>query len=129
MKLKSSLLAALLLCATAAPAFAAVSVAIGEPGFFGRIDIGGGPPPVLINPQPIVAVPGPVVYPGSPIYLRVPPDHQRNWRRYCRNYNACGQPVYFVHEDWYRNVYAPRYHHDDHRRYDDHRHDHDHDHH
>lgn len=127
-----SLFAALLLSAAAIPAFAAVSVSIGEPGFYGRINIGGGPPPVLINPQPIIVAPGPVPYPGSPIYLRVPYEHQRNWARYCRNYNACGQPVYFVHDDWYRNVYAPRYYHDDRRYYDhdhydrDRRYDHDH---
>ncbi len=125
MKLKRSLFAALLLSAAAVPALAAVSIGIGEPGFYGRIDLGGGPPPQVINQAPVIIAPGPVAYPGSPIYLRVPYDHQRNWARYCGRYGACGQPVYFVHEDWYRNVYAPRYHHDDHRydrRYDHDRH-------
>jgi hypothetical protein len=127
MKLKRSLFAAVLLAAAAVPAFAqvAVGVGIGEPGFYGRINIGGGPPPQVINAAPVIIAPGPVAYPGSPIYLRVPYEHQRNWRRYCANYGACGQPVFFVHEDWYRNVYAPRYYHHDDRRYYDHDH-HDH---
>ena len=45
----------------------------------------------------------------APIYLRVPPGHQRNWGRYCANYGACGQPVYFVQDNWYRDVYSPYY--------------------
>jgi hypothetical protein len=114
------------------PAMAAVSVSIGEPGFFGRINIGGGePPPQVYNPAPVIVEQGPRPYPGSPIYLRVPVEQQRDWRHWCRNYGACGQPVYFVHEDWYRNVYSPRFHHgppppgywDG-----DHHHDHGHDH-
>ena len=47
-------LAALLV---AAPVFAAdvgVSVSVGQPGFYGRIDIGGMPPPRLVYAQPIV---------------------------------------------------------------------------
>ena len=45
----------------------------------------------------------------APLYLRVPPGHARDWRRYCGRYDACGAPVYFVQDTWYRNVYAPRY--------------------
>ena len=48
---------ALLLAASALPALAAdvgVSVSVGQPGFYGRIDIGNAPPPVLIYPQPVV---------------------------------------------------------------------------
>jgi len=41
--------------------------------------------------------------------LRVPPGHQKNWKRYCGRYEACGRPVYFVRDDWYNNVYAPQY--------------------
>ena len=47
----------LLLAAATLPAFAAdvgVSVTVGQPGFYGRIDIGNAPPPVLIYPQPVV---------------------------------------------------------------------------
>ena len=97
----------------AAPALAAdvgVSVNIGQPGFYGRIDIGNFPPPRVIYPQPVVIQPAPVyVEEPEPISLRVPPSHQRNWRKYCHRYDACGQPVYFVRDDWYQREYVPRY--------------------
>jgi hypothetical protein len=98
--------------AIAVPALAAdvgVSISVGEPGFYGRIDIGNFPQPQLIHPQPIVIQPVPVGVVRQPIYLRVPPGHQKNWRKHCATYNACGQPVYFVHEAWYNEVVAARY--------------------
>lgn len=96
----------------AAPAFAAdvgVSVSIGQPGFYGRIDIGGYPPPRVVYAEPVIIhrPPPHVVY--EPVYLRVPPGHARNWGRYCQHYNYCGRPVYFVQDDWYRDEYAPRH--------------------
>lgn len=100
------------MAAVTAPAFAAdvgVSVNIGQPGFYGSIDIGSYPPPVLVRPQPIIILPAPVYEEPEPVYLYVPVYQQRNWRRYCRNYDACGQPVYFVQQDWYQREYAPRY--------------------
>lgn len=96
----------------AAPALAAdvgVSVSVGEPGFYGRIDIGNFPQPRLIYAQPVVIQPAPVAVVPEPIYLRVPPGHAKNWRKHCHEYDACERPVYFVHEDWYSNVYVPRY--------------------
>jgi hypothetical protein len=99
-------IAAALLCA---PASASVSVAIGEPGFYGRIDIGGAPPPRIVYREPVVVVqqPAHVVY--QPIYLRVPPGHAHKWKQHCREYDACGRPVYFVQDDWYTREYAPHY--------------------
>jgi len=94
------------------PAFAAdvgVSISIGQPGFYGRIDIGNAPQPEYINPQPIIIQPVPRGRTVQPIYLRVPPGHQKNWSKYCGKYNACGQPVYFVKDKWYNDVYAPHY--------------------
>jgi hypothetical protein len=94
------------------PVFAAdvgVSVSIGQPGFYGRIDIGNAPQPEFINPQPIIIQPVPRGRTVEPIYLRVPPGHQKKWSKYCGRYNACGQPVYFVKDKWYSNVYAPHY--------------------
>ncbi len=102
MNFKRNLLAALVLCAVTAPALAAVGISIGEPGFYGSIDIGGGRPEV-INTSPVIA--GTAVVGAAPVYLRVPPEHQRNWARYCGQYNACGRPTHFVREDWYRNHY------------------------
>ena len=57
-------------------------------------------------PQPVLVAPPPVVVPRAPIYLYVAPYEQQNWRRYCGRYSACGQPVYFVRDDWVRARYA-----------------------
>jgi hypothetical protein len=94
----------------AIPAYAAdvgVSVSIGEPGFYGRIDIGGYPHPEVIYAQPVVVGTVPVGRP--PIYLRVPPGYEKHWRRHCHEYNACNERVYFVRDKWYTHEYAPRY--------------------
>ncbi|HQT25019.1 MAG TPA: hypothetical protein PLK99_00275 [Burkholderiales bacterium] len=91
------------------PAFAdvGVSIAVGEPGFYGSIDIGGFPPPQVIYAQPVIVERSERSY--APIYLRVPPGYERHWERHCREYRACGRPVYFVRDKWYRDVYSPRY--------------------
>lgn len=80
-----------------------VSIAVSQPGVYGRIDIGNAAPPAVILPQPVVIMPTPVAVYQKPIYLYVPPAHQKDWRRYCSRYSACGQPVYFVREDWVRD--------------------------
>jgi hypothetical protein len=115
--MKHFLLAAAM-AATAIPVFAAdvgVSISVGQPGFYGQIDIGDFPQPRFLYPQPIIIRPAPVGVILPPIYLHVPPGHARNWRKHCYKYNACGQPVYFVEESWYNDVYVPRYreHHND----------------
>ena len=102
------LAAALLSAATGAIAQVGVSVTIGQPGFYGRIDVGDYPAPQLLYPQPII-VQRPSHYVGRPIYLRVPPGHAKNWSKHCRKYNACNQEVYFVQDSWYNNQYVPRY--------------------
>lgn len=84
-----------------------VSVSVAQPGLYGRIDIGQMPPPVLVYPQPVVIRPTPVAVVQSPIYLHVPPGHAKHWARHCAKYNACGQPVYFVQDSWYQQVYLP----------------------
>ncbi|MDN3922011.1 hypothetical protein [Roseateles violae] len=84
-----------------------VSVSIGQPGFYGRIDLGNAPPPQLIYTQPVIIER--VAVQPAPVYLRVPVGYERNWARYCGQYGACGRPVYFVRDDWYRNTYAPHY--------------------
>jgi hypothetical protein len=91
------------------PAFAqtsvGVSIGINQPGVYGRINIGDVPPPALVLPQPVLIAPPPVAVPRRPIYLYVPEVHQRDWRRYCGRYAACGQPVYFVRDSWVRERY------------------------
>lgn len=104
------LLFAAALAAAATPVLAAdvgVSVSIGQPGFYGRIDIGDFPQPQVIYRQPILIEQVPVNRP--PIYLRVPPGHAKNWGKHCHRYNACGERVYFVQDNWYNREYVPRY--------------------
>ena len=101
--------AAALIILAAAPAWAAdvgVSVTVGQPGFYGQIDIGTMRPQVIYA-QPIVIQRPQVV--GAPMYLRVPPGHEKHWDKHCMKYNACGRPVYFVRDDWYEHEYVPRY--------------------
>ncbi len=89
------------------------SVAISQPGFYGQINIGDFPRPAVIYAEPIwVQRPRKVVY-VEPVYLRVPPGHEKHWSKHCGSYQACGRPVYFVREEWYQTVYAPRYRHQD----------------
>jgi hypothetical protein len=109
--MKRFLIAAVLAAATVTtPALAAdvgVSISIGDPGFYGRLDIGDYPPPQVIYRQPRVIQRVPMDRP--PIYLRVPPGHAKHWSKNCRKYNACGERVYFVKDSWYNREYAPRY--------------------
>lgn len=84
-----------------------VSINIGDPGYYGRIDLGYAPQPQLIYAQPVI-VGRPVAY-GAPLYLRVPPGHRNRWDRHCGYYQACGVPVYFVQDGWYDRVYVPAY--------------------
>jgi len=110
--------------ASATPAFAdvGISIRIGEPGFYGQLDIGDYGRPHIINSRPVIVTRG-YRY-AAPVYVRVPPGHQRNWQKYCGRYDACGRPVYFVRDEWYRDVYAPRYRRDhDHDRRGNDRHD------
>lgn len=107
--MKRLLIAAALTIAAASPALAAdvgVSISIGDPGFYGRIDIGDYPRPRLLYSEPRV------IYREAarePIYLHVPPGHAKNWRKHCGKYDACGERVYFVQDSWYNQVYVPRY--------------------
>ena len=109
--MKRFALAALLATAAAAVSAAdvGVSISIGQPGFYGQIDIGNAPRPVLVYPQPVVIQPVRVAQPVQPIYLHVPPGHAKDWRKHCHKYGACARPVYFVKDDWYDNVYVPHY--------------------
>lgn len=109
--MKTAILAASLLAlsTTALASDVGVSINVGQPGFYGRLDIGNFPPPPVIYQQPII-VERPVQYvPVAPLYLRVPPGHAKHWARHCREYNACGHQVYFVQDGWYQNEYVPRY--------------------
>jgi hypothetical protein len=80
-----------------------VSIQFSQPGLYGRVDVGQYPQPQVIVAQPVMAAPPPpAAPPPEPIYLWVPPGHRMHWEKHCREYHACGHPVYFVDHDWYR---------------------------
>ena len=108
------LLFATVLTVAAAPVFAAdvgLSISVGEPGFYGRIDIGKTVKPDVIYAEPVIIHQrtSPVVY-VKPIYLRVPPGYEKHWRKHCHEYDACSRPVYFIRDTWYERNYASRRH-------------------
>ena len=112
MKYFLTVLIALTLLVSAAAAQAAdvgVSVSVGQPGFYGHIDIGDFPRPQVIYAKPIVVKPPRVRVVEEPIYLHVPPGHAKKWSKHCHKYDACGRPVYFVKDRWYNDVYAARH--------------------
>lgn len=99
--------AAITLSSSAIAADVGVSLSIGQPGFYGQIDIGDYPQPRTIYRQPVIIER--VTNDRQPIYLNVPPGHRKNWRKHCRHYNACGERVYFVSNTWYDREYVPHY--------------------
>jgi hypothetical protein len=90
------------------------------PGVYGQVQLGNASPPPVVYAQPMLIEPQEA--PRQPIYLHVPPGHAKNWRKYCRQYNACNRPVYFVRSE----EYEPNYKDHKHDREDDHGHGHDH---
>lgn len=99
-----SALALSLAAVAAAPAHATdigVSINIAQPGVYGRIDIGRFPQPALVYAQPVWVQPVPHRPRPQPVYLWVPPGHQKHWDKHCARYRACGVPVYFVRDEWY----------------------------
>jgi hypothetical protein len=87
-----------------------VSVRINQPGVYGRVDFGNVPPPPVVFAEPIVVRPARVVVQQAPMYLYVPPGHQKHWAKHCYRYNACGHPVYFVQETWLQERYESHHH-------------------
>lgn len=109
--MENLLFGAVMLAATMAQPVQAVdvglSLSIGQPGFYGRLDIGDYPPPKLLYRQPVLIGRGDMH--REPVYLHVPPGHAKSWRRHCGKYNACDEQVYFVQDSWYQREYVPRY--------------------
>ncbi len=96
--------AALFAAAAAQATDVGVSINISQPGVYGRIDIGRFPQPALVVMQPVVVYrPVQVQQPAQPVYLWVPPGHRKKWSKHCGEYGACGVPVYFVQDGWYRD--------------------------
>ena len=99
--------AALALSAALMPAAHAadvgVSISVAQPGVYGRIDIGRFPQPEIVVAQPVIVQ----CLDGrgraaQPVYMWVPAGDRKDWKKHCGAYNACGTPVYFVKDDWYR---------------------------
>jgi hypothetical protein len=146
-KIHLQLVAAALVALAGGAAQAQVSVGasinLNVPGVYGRVDIGAPSAgvafvaPPVVYAQPMIIAPSPVAIQQRPIYLYVPEAHQHDWAHHCAAYGACGQPVYFVREQWVHERYVQHYPHD--HRYDhwdrehgygpgpQHGHDHDHD--
>ena len=76
-----------------------------SPGVYGEVQFGNAPPPPVLYEQPRVIVHQPDEDQLAPMYLYVPPRHAKNWRRYCREYGACGRRVYFVKSEEYEPGY------------------------
>ena len=118
-KLHLQLAAAALLALAGGAAQAQVSVGaslnVNVPGVYGRVDIGAPAvgvafvPPPVVYAQPMVIAPTAVAVHQRPIYLYVPEAHQRDWAHHCAAYGACGQPVYFVREQWVHDRYVQHY--------------------
>lgn len=108
MKRIASMLLTSLLAVPAMAADVGVSIEVGQPGFYGRIDIGDFPKPSLLFPQPVIIAPVVGVV-RPPVYLHVPPGHAKDWAKHCHKYNACGDRVLFVRENWYNDVYVPHH--------------------
>jgi hypothetical protein len=104
----------LLFAATLAAATAAAlagdnhaPASIGQPDYYGRLDMANYPPPQLIYRYPTAI--GRVPTKSTPVYLHVPPGQAKNWRKHCSAYHACDERVLFVQDKWYNSEYVPRY--------------------
>src|SRR5258706_12232612 len=60
------------------------------PGVYGRVDIGGGPPPPVLYATPMVIGRDPKPVQVAPVYLPGPPGHAKNWQNHCPKDNAGG---------------------------------------
>lgn len=92
-----------------------------QPGVYGQVEIGNAPRPRVVYEQPRTVIVERRYVHAEPIYLHVPPGHAKHWEQHCREYNACGRPVYFVRSVEYEPEYQREHEHD----YDHDRDDHD----
>jgi hypothetical protein len=85
---------------------AGISITVGQPDFYGRLDIDDYPRPQRLYSRPILVERVPH---RTPVYMHVPPGHAKHWSKHCREYDACGEREYFLQDSWYSNEYIPRY--------------------
>lgn len=77
------------------------------PGVYGRVDVANKPLPVLVYEQPMFVERPDTTGRVEPLYLHVPPEHAKNWKKYCDKYDACDHPVFFVKSAEYEPGYEP----------------------
>jgi len=102
------LLSLLFGCASAQAGNPVINVTVGgeiSPGVYGEVQFGNAPPPPVVYAQPVIITHESHSEEGRPLYLHVPPGHAKNWKRHCREYNACNRPVYFVRSAEYEPGY------------------------
>lgn len=104
--MKRYLLAAALSVAAAAASAADVAVSAGHPDYFGQLEVGHLAPPAVVYENAVIVRGKRRVEGAEAIYMRLPEKQVRQWSKYCSRYDACGRPVYFVKDEWYRNVYV-----------------------
>jgi hypothetical protein len=77
------------------------------PGVYGRLDTAKKPNPPLVYEQPMFVERPDTAGRVEPLYMHVPPEHAKNWKKYCDKYQACARPVYFVKSAEYEPGYEP----------------------
>jgi hypothetical protein len=100
-----SLMMLLVVTATALGAESGATLKPGQPGYYGRIEIGDVPHPDLISFKPLVIRPASGA--TRPVYMHVPAAQVKDWAKHCGKYQACDQSVFFVKTQWYNTVYVP----------------------
>lgn len=114
MKSATSSIVLAMLLPLSLPAYAGtpiINLSVGgeiSPGVYGQVQFGNGPPPPVLYAQPQIIAPPPPNVVLEPLYLHVPPGHAKHWAKHCREYNACGRPVYFVKSAEYEPGYRSR---------------------
>jgi hypothetical protein len=74
------------------------------PGVYGRLETVK-PNLPLVYEQPMFIEPPETGGKVEPLYVHVPKEHAKNWKKYCGKYDACARPVYFVKSAEYEPGY------------------------
>jgi hypothetical protein len=80
-----------------------------KPGVYGRLAMAATSKatPALVYEQPMFIEAPQMGARVEPVYLHVPPDHAKNWKKHCKQYKACDKPVFFVKSAEYEPGYKP----------------------
>jgi len=81
-----------------------------KPGVYGRVAMTSTPAaakPALVYSQPMMVDNPETTGVIEPVYLHVPPEHAKNWKKNCAKYEACNKPVFFIKSAEYEPGYVP----------------------